>query len=335
VRVRESAGRRKFSGGGVRASVGATVSALAVAASVVSSASAAGATGAAGVAGVTGSVGAPGATGARGSDGAAGAMGAVGATGAVGNTGAVGDAGATGAVGQTGDTGVTGDAGTTGDAGSDGATGATGPTGPTGLVGEVGDTGPTGATGDTGSQGTTGPTGAAGGPSILASGSGDPATLTTVAGGLMGNVTEVPVEGISETTGITPAGDGTIDTSGASSQAESLSENGTITSISAYASLNTALNLVGTTVTITAQLYESAAPDDTFTPVPGAVVTLAPPLTGVLATGTISNGITNGLTIPFTAQTRLMLVFGATAAGLNLQNNISAYVSSGVGIITG
>ncbi len=67
---------------------------------------------------------------------------------------------------------------------------------------------------------------------------------------------------------------------------------GTITSIAAYFSTTLALSLLGTTVTITAQLYSSTTPNNIFTAIPGASVTLAPPLTGVLALGTISNGIT-------------------------------------------
>ncbi|WP_308737459.1 hypothetical protein [Paenibacillus sp. PCH8] len=48
--------------------------------------------------------------------------------------------------------------------------------------------------------------------------------------------------------------------------------------------------------------------------------------------GTISNGITTGLAIPVTAQTRLLLVFSATAAGLVLVNTVVGYASGGVNI---
>ena len=56
----------------------------------------------------------------------------------------------------------------------------------------------------------------------------------------------------------------------------SLPEDGTITSVSAFFSATSALSLVGSTVTVTAQLYQSTTPDNTFTAIPGAVVTLAP-----------------------------------------------------------
>jgi BclB C-terminal domain-containing protein len=59
---------------------------------------------------------------------------------------------------------------------------------------------------------------------------------------------------------------------------------------------------------------------------------LAPALTGVIALGTVSNGITTGLAIPVTAQTRLLLVFSATAAGFTLVNTVAGYVSGGVTI---
>lgn len=83
---------------------------------------------------------------------------------------------------------------------------------------------------------------------------------------------------------------------------------------------------------LTAQLYESNTPDDTFTPVPGVIVTLAPAFTGVLAIGTITNGTTTGLSIPVTNQTHLMVVFSATAGGISLVNTVSGYATAGIGI---
>ncbi|WP_289306511.1 exosporium glycoprotein BclB-related protein [Paenibacillus terrae] len=112
----------------------------------------------------------------------------------------------------------------------------------------------------------------------------------------------------------------------------SVPRDGVITSIAGYFSTTAALTLVGSTVTITAQLFSSTTPDNTFTAVPGATVTLAPPLTGIIALGTISNGITTGLAIPVTAQTRLLLVFSATATGLSLVNTVVGYASAGITI---
>ncbi|WP_346723070.1 exosporium glycoprotein BclB-related protein [Bacillus thuringiensis] len=85
-------------------------------------------------------------------------------------------------------------------------------------------------------------------------------------------------------------------------------------------------------VTITAQLYSFTTPDNIFTPIPGASVTLAPALIGVVALGTISNGITTRLSIPVTAKIRLLLVFSATFVGLSLIKTITGYASEGVRI---
>jgi BclB C-terminal domain-containing protein len=97
--------------------------------------------------------------------------------------------------------------------------------------------------------------------------------------------------------------------------------------------LNAALALVGSTVTLTAQLYSSTAPDNTFTALPGAVVTLAPALTGIISVGTTSSGMTSGLAIPVTAGTRLLLVFSAAVtAGIDVATTISAFTGAGVAV---
>jgi superfamily II helicase len=52
-----------------------------------------------------------------------------------------------------------------------------------------------------------------------------------------------------------------------------------------------------------------------------------------LALGTISNGITTGLNIPVAPQTRLLMVFSATAAGTTLITTVAGYASAGVNIV--
>ncbi|MGG4404277.1 exosporium glycoprotein BclB-related protein [Paenibacillus amylolyticus] len=304
-------------------------------------AGAAGAQGGVGPAGTPGAAGAQGPAGATGVTGATGAAGpaggATGATGVTGSTGAVGAAGVTGATGDpgvAGATGVTGATGAAGLAGVTGATGATGVTGDTGAAGIAGVTGATGATGIAGVTGSTGVTGATGSGAIIPFASGGPAILTTILGGLVGTTSLIGFG--SSATGVSILG-GTIDLTGTIvgpliNFAFSVPRDGVITSIAAYFSTTAALALVGSTVTITAQLFSSPTPDNAFTAVPGAVVTLAPPLTGIIALGSISNGITTGLTIPVTAQTRLLLVFSATAAGLTLVNTVVGYASGGVNI---
>ncbi|WP_349361911.1 exosporium glycoprotein BclB-related protein [Paenibacillus sp. RC343] len=158
--------------------------------------------------------------------------------------------------------------------------------------------------------------------------------MTTIVGGLVGTTSLIGFG--SSATGISLVG-GTIDLTGTLAGplinfAFSVPRDGVITSIAGYFSTTAALTLVGSTATITAQLFSSTTPDNTFTAVPGATVTLAPPLTGIIALGTISNGITTGLAIPVTAQTRLLLVFSATATGLSLVNTIVGYASAGITI---
>ena len=107
---------------------------------------------------------------------------------------------------------------------------------------------------------------------------------------------------------------------------------GTITSLTGFFSSTQAMSLIGSTVTLTGQLYQSTTPNNTFTPIPGASVTLAPDLTGILALGTTANGVTTGLAIPVSAQTRLLMVYSATANGLAPSISVSGYVSGSVAI---
>ena len=301
-----------------------------------------GATGPTGVTGVIGPTGATGATGPTGVTGVIGPTGATGATGPTGPTGATGEDGATGATGPTGSTGATGEDGATGPTGPTGVTGATGPTGLTGATGEDGATGPTGptgatgedgATGATGSTGPTGSTGAAGASAIIPFASGLPVSLTTIAGGLVGTPAFIGFG--SSAPGISIIGN-TIDLTNPSGTltnfAFTMPRDGVITSIDVFFSTTAALSLVGSTITIEAKLYESIAPNNTMTVVPGTAVTLTPSLTGVISIGTISKGILTGLNINVPAGTRLMLVLTARASGLSLVNTVAGYVSAGVAI---
>ncbi|MEK4196527.1 exosporium glycoprotein BclB-related protein [Paenibacillus sp. FSL R5-0876] len=313
---------------GATGSVGAT--------GATGSAGATGATGSAGATGATGSAGATGATGTAGATGATGSAGVTGATGTAGVTGATGTAGATGATGSAGVTGATGTAGVTGATGTAGATGATGTAGATGATGSAGVTGATGAgvTGATGSAGVTGATGAAGAGAIIPYSSGLPVAMTTVLGGLLNTSSAVGFG--SSATNISITG-GTIDLTGAAGTllnfAFSVPRTGTLTSMAAYFSATSSVSLVGSTVTITAQLYRSTTPNNTFTAVPGALVTLSPPLTGLIALGTISSGNTTGLSIPVTVGERLLLVFTSTVtAGIDVATTVAGYASAGVTI---
>ena len=236
-------------------------------------------------------------------------------------------------VGITGATGATGATGPTGATGLDGATGSTGPTGATGLDGATGPTGPTGATGSTGATGATGATGSNGSTSIIPLASGLPISLTTIAGGLAGIPAFIGFG--SSAPGLTVLGssiDLTNPSGTLSNFAFSMPRSGTITSLSAYFSTTAALSLLGSSITIRAQLYVSNTPNNIFIPIPSAVVNLSPALTGTISIGTISSGITTGLSIPVTAGSRLLMVYSAQASGVSLVNTVAGYASAGIEI---
>ena len=256
--------------------------------------------------------------------------GVAGPTGATGPTGAVGPTGATGPVGITGATGATGVVGPTGPTGLTGATGATGPTGITGPTGTTGTTGATGATGPTGATGATGPSGNG---TIIPFASGTDIAVTTDPAGLPGTGALI---GFGDSAQTASSVSFVMDLTGGPGQAVnfafSMPRDGTITSISAYFSNSVAQALVGTTVTLSGQLYASTIPSNVFTQIPGTTVTLAPSLTGIIAIGTTANAIVTGLSIPVTAQTRLLFVGTASASGVSLINTEQGYWSAGVTI---
>lgn len=257
----------------------------------------------------------------RGATGATGPKGAAGPKGATGATGPEGKAGATGPEGKVGPEGKQGPAGTGG--GAPGPEGKEGPQGPQGKEGKEGPQGPIGP------QGEPGPAG--GGSIVYAASSGEPAVLTTGPGGLVDQVAVLPLSG--DQAGSAQLSGPVLDMTGGPSQivpAQTFPTDETIKSMTVFASTTVAQALVGTTVTVTAQLYTSTTPDNTFTPVPGAVVTASPPLTGVVPIGAISNGITTGLAIPILAQTRGVIVVSVTATGISLINTVPMYVSASI-----
>lgn len=127
---------------------------------------------------------------------------------------------------------------------------------------------------------------------------------------------------------------GVIDTTGLVNVAFSMPREGTITEIAAFFSVGASVSLVGSEVTIFAQLYESSAPDNIFSPIPGAIVTLGPPLTGLVNVGTVVSGITTGLNIVVPAESRLLMVFSAAVTGgIDIATIISGFASAGVNIV--
>lgn len=158
--------------------------------------------------------------------------------------------------------------------------------------------------------------------------------MTTILGGLAGTPSLIGFGASAPSLSVLGA---TIDLTGAAGTllnfAFSVPRNGTITSVAAYFSTTVALSLLSTTITITAQLYQSTTPNNIFSPIAGSQVSLSPQLSGILSLGETSSGILTGLNIPVTAGTRLLMVFSATATGLDLVNTIAGYGSAGVNIV--
>jgi len=215
-----------------------------------------------------------------------------------------------------GSPGPAGPPGATGPAGPTGATGATGATGPQGPGGPQGETG---ETGETGPQGLTGPAGPAGGDTMLLSGG--PAVLTTVLGGLVGTVNLLPLSG--QLTSENSSPNTPVDDTARWKVTQVVPRATTLTRMAGWFVLRNAMTLIGTTVTVEAQLYLAPSASDTPTAVPGATCTAAPALTGILAVGTTMSCNVTGLSIPVTAESTGYIKVRATAAGLSLVNTVS------------
>ena len=241
----------------------------------------------------------------------------------------IGETGIKGATGTAGATGATGPMGPKGETGATGATGPIGPKGETGATGAAGPIGPKGATGATGAAGPAGSSNTAGAGAIIPIASGDVAALTTVLGGKPGKQALVGY-GTSQTGLIAQ---GTLDVLKASSMAFCIPRDGTITSLSAFFRLAHGTTIHGSEITLTAQIYRSDATNGSFTPIPGASITLSPPLTGTLPVGASTSGCVTGLSIPVTKGSRLVYVLSANVTGgIDVATNLSGYISGGIGI---
>lgn len=194
----------------------------------------------------------------------------------------------------------------------------------TGFLIKHGSTGPTGPTGSTGIAGT---------GAIIPFASGLPVALTSILGGLAGLPAFVGFG--SSAQGLTALGasiDITNPAGTLTNFAFEMPRAGTITSFTAYFSTTLALSLVGSSVTVTAQIYQSTTPNNVFTPIAGTSLALSPALTGAVAVGTILTGSLTGLNIAVPSQARLMLVYSITSAGLSLVNTVTGYASAGLAI---
>ena len=170
--------------------------------------------------------------------------------------------------------------------------------------------------------------------SIIPFASGGPIIMTTVNGGLVGNTSLI---GFGSAAMDVPLLDGTINLMGSVLEpiinfSFSVPRVGSITSIVAYFSNITDINLVDTSITITAQIFRSTASDNIFYPIPDTILTLGPSLTGKAALGTVCKGISSNLSIDVNLEDRLLLVFFATASGKSFINTIIGYASAGLTI---
>lgn len=165
-----------------------------------------------------------------------------------------------------------------------------------------------------------------GGGAIIPFASGDILSVTVLAGGLVGLPGLVGFGDSAQSLIVLGA---TIDISGQANFAFSLPRDGTITSLSAFLSVTAALALLAP-LTYTVQVYSSTTPDNIFSPVAGAAVDITIP--GPIAFGDTFNGIVTGLSVPVTAETRLLLVASATGGGLVAGGTVAGFLSAGLGI---
>ena len=159
-------------------------------------------------------------------------------------------------------------------------------TGPTGLPGTASNTGATGPTGTTGTTGPTGPTGPGGGTSIFMSSGA--ATLTTDVTGAPQTVDLLPLSGV-------------LDSNNTSAEVATqvVPVNLTFTTLRGQVILQNSQNLVGTFLSINAQLFHGSggsAPTAT-----GLNCTAAPAFTGIVGIGTLATFSCTGSSIPFAA----------------------------------
>jgi BclB C-terminal domain-containing protein len=170
------------------------------------------------------------------------------------------------------------------------------------------------------------------GGTIIPYASAAPATVTTLVSGLESTVALVGFG--NSISGIALAGS-VIDLTGGSginlNYGFYMPRSGVVKSISAVFSNVASLSLIGTTVTLKVQLYSNST-GNSFSPVVGASAVLSPGLTGVVSLGNKFSGTINGLSIPVSSQTRLLLVVSATASGISLANIVVGYVSAGVSL---
>ena len=254
-----------------------------------------------------------------------GPMGPKGDQGPAGPQGIKGDSGCPGPKGDRGEPGPIGPQGIPGVPGARGPRGNTGPVGPTGNTGSRGCDGPRGATGPTGA---TGPAGIASAEKMLLFASGNPITMSTTEEGLPGRPAFIGFGASGQPAWpLTP----TI-------EVEKLmgSVSGFCFTVPFPIEINSLIAFMNvfplpagtvSTVTIKAQLYEAGETSKIFSPIEETLITLTPSITAETLTGTMLRGeVRANRTVE--KNTRLMLVFSATADQPEQIHTIWGYVSA-------
>lgn len=254
-----------------------------------------------------------------------GPMGPKGDQGPAGPQGIKGDSGCPGPKGDRGEPGPIGPQGIPGVPGARGPRGNTGPVGPTGNTGSRGCDGPRGATGPTGA---TGPAGIASAEKMLLFASGNPITMSTTEEGLPGRPSFIGFGASGQPAWpLTP----TI-------EVEKLmgSVSGFCFTVPFPIEINSLIAFMNvfplpagtvSTVTIKAQLYEAGETSKIFSPIEETLITLTPSITAETLTGTMLRGeVRANRTVE--KNTRLMLVFSATADQPEQIHTIWGYVSA-------
>jgi BclB C-terminal domain-containing protein len=144
----------------------------------------------------------------------------------------------------------------------------------------------------------------------------------TVAG-VLGNVVDTVAEigfGSNES-GLSLVGGNVVLTGLTQNLSFSMPRNGTLTGLSVFLSVTASISLLAD-INFTVQVYQSTTPNNVFSPIPGAEVTITIP--GSLNIGDVFNG-TATFSEPVSAGTRLILVASATSAlAVTLTGSLSA-----------
>lgn len=186
--------------------------------------------------------------------------------------------------------------------------------------------------GKRGKRGKRGHTGPAGSSAIIPFASGTPNALVHVLGGLEDTGSVIAFGASSEDVAVNGT---TVDLSGgvgvALNMAFSMPRDGTLTALSAFFSSVAAVTISdGSTADVVVQVYRSTTPNNIFTAVPGALVTLPFPA-GLISIGTFESG-NAAFSVPVSAGDRLLLVARLTVTGTDIVTTLTGYISAGLAI---